>query len=140
MHLWEEGNPLQNVMAQWQLFMEVHENLRERQKINGTQIFRKKEWKKEGKKEKKDEGKEERRRKEGRGKKKSVTGNYNPLNLILIHSKIMKQLLKLCIYLGDNKIGSLQWWDGAAQALFHSFTAFFRRLAKLVAEGNLPHW
>lgn len=84
MHLWEEGNPLQNVMAQWQLFMEVHENLRERQKINGTQIFRKKEWKKEGKKGKKDEGKEE-RRKGRKGEKKvshrqlqSIEPNFNP--------------------------------------------------------------
>lgn len=100
---------------------------------------RKNERRKERKKGSKDEGKEERRRNEGREKKKSVTGNYNPLNLILIHSKIMKRLLKLCIYLGDNEIGSLHWWVGAAQALFYSFTAFFRRMAKLVAEGNLPH-
>lgn len=68
-------------MAQWQLFMEVHENLRESQKVNGTQIFR-------GKKEKRKE------------KKKRITGNYNPLNLTLIHSKIMKPLWRFCNYLG----------------------------------------
>lgn len=52
------------------------------------------------------EKQEEKGKKKRKKKRIRITGNYNSLNLILIHCKIMKWSLKPRIYLGDNRIMS----------------------------------